>query len=97
LREFGAPTESEIEAAFEAMGRQHVGGLVVWQESYFTSEHVLIVSLAARHAIPTIYGPRLFPEIGGLMSYGPNRDEMYRLTGVMPERFCMVPSQPTCR
>jgi putative tryptophan/tyrosine transport system substrate-binding protein len=78
----GATTKSEIEAAFEAMDRQHVGGLVVLQESYFTSERALIVSLAERHAIPSIYGPRLFPEIGGLMSYGPDRDEMYRLTGV---------------
>ena len=64
------------------MTRQHLGGLVVWQEAYFTSERVLIVNLAAHHAIPAIYGPRLFPEIGGLMSYGPDRDEMYRLTGV---------------
>jgi putative ABC transport system substrate-binding protein len=78
----GATTKSEIEAAFEAMDRQHAGGLVVWQEAYFTFERTLIVTLAARHAIPAIYGPRYFPEIGGLMSYGPNRDEMYRLTGV---------------
>jgi putative ABC transport system substrate-binding protein len=42
----------------------------------------LIVALAARHGIPGIYGPRLFPEIGGLMSYGPNRDELSRQTGV---------------
>jgi putative ABC transport system substrate-binding protein len=81
-----ATTESEVEAAFEAMGRERAGGLVVWQEAYLTSERTLIVTLAARHAIPTIYGPRQFAEIGGLMSYGANRDEMYRLTGVYAGR-----------
>lgn len=78
----GATTKSEIEAAFDAMDRQHAGGLVVWQESYFQFERELIISLAARHAIPAIYGPRIFAQLGGLMSYGANRDEMYRLTGV---------------
>jgi putative ABC transport system substrate-binding protein len=78
----GATTKSEIEAAFETMARQRAGGLVVWQEAYFAIERALIVTLATRHAIPAIYGPRLFPEVGGLMSYGADRDEMYRLTGV---------------
>jgi putative tryptophan/tyrosine transport system substrate-binding protein len=78
----GAASKSEIEAAFEAMARQRAGGLVVWQEAYFAIERALIVTLAARHAVPAIYGPRFFPEVGGLMSYGANRDEMYRLTGV---------------
>jgi putative ABC transport system substrate-binding protein len=76
-----ATNKNEIEAAFEAMSRQSAGGLVVWQEAYFTLERRLITSLAARFAIPEIYGPRLFPEVGGLMSYGAARDELYRLTG----------------
>jgi putative ABC transport system substrate-binding protein len=78
---FDAIDKSQIEEAFEAMSRRQIGGLVVWQEAYFTLERALIVALATRHAIPAIYGPRAFPEIGGLISYGANRDEMYRLTG----------------
>jgi putative ABC transport system substrate-binding protein len=78
---FKANNRSQIEEAFEAMSRRQIGGLVVWQEAYFTLERALIVALATRHAIPAIYGPRGFPEISGLISYGANRDEMYRLTG----------------
>src|SRR5579872_3792 len=78
----GATKTGEIELAFEAMDRQHAGGLVVRQEAYFLIERTLIVSLAARHAIPAIYGARAFTDVGGLMSYGANRDEMYRLAGV---------------
>jgi putative ABC transport system substrate-binding protein len=81
-----ANSKSEIEAAFETMVRRRAGGLLVWQEAYFTLEHALIVGLAAHHAIPTIYGPRLFAEIGGLMSYGANRDELFRQTGVYAGR-----------
>jgi putative tryptophan/tyrosine transport system substrate-binding protein len=81
-----ATNKVEIEAAFEAMARQRAGGLVVWQEAYFTSQPALIVTLAARHAIPAIYGPRRFAEFGGLMSYGANRDEMFRLTGIYAGR-----------
>jgi putative ABC transport system substrate-binding protein len=77
----GASTTAELETAFAEIDRQRVGGIVVWQESYFTSERSLIVSLAARYAIPSIYGPRIFTEIGGLMSYGADRNEMFRLTG----------------
>jgi len=77
----GASNKSEIEAAFETMKRQSAGGLVVWQEAYLTQEYRLIAMLAARDAIPAIYGPRIFPEVGGLMSYGVSRNELYRLTG----------------
>jgi putative ABC transport system substrate-binding protein len=77
-----AATKGEIEAAFESISRRHAGGLIVWQEAYYTSERTLIVSLAERYAMPTIYGPRIFSVIGGLMSYGASRDEMYRQAGV---------------
>jgi len=77
-----ANSKSEIETGFETMVRRRAGGLLVWQEAYFTLERALIVGLAAHHAIPSIYGPRLFTEIGGLMSYGANRDDLYRQTGV---------------
>jgi putative tryptophan/tyrosine transport system substrate-binding protein len=82
-----ANSKSEIEAGFETIVRGRAGGLVVWQEAYFTLERALIVGLAAHHAIPSIYGPRLFTEIGGLMSYGANRDELYRQTGIYAGRI----------
>jgi putative ABC transport system substrate-binding protein len=77
----GATTKAELETAFAELDRQRAGGIVVWQEAYFTSERSQIISLAARYAIPSIYGPRIFTEIGGLMSYGADRNEMFRLAG----------------
>ena len=77
----GASTKAELEAAFAEIDGQRAGGIVVLQEVYFASERSLIVSLAARYAIPSIYGARIFTEIGGLMSYGADRNEMFRLVG----------------
>ncbi len=77
----GASTKAELEMAFAEIDRQRASGIIVWQESYLTSERSLIVSLAARYAIPSIYGPRIFTEIGGLISYGADRNEMFRLAG----------------
>ena len=40
------------------------------------------MALAAQHAIPAIYDQREFPMAGGLMSYGTNLSDSYRLMGV---------------
>ena len=46
-----------------------------------------LVELAARHAVPTIYAYREFPVAGGLMSYGADFKEPYRLGGVYAVRI----------
>jgi putative ABC transport system substrate-binding protein len=46
-----------------------------------------LVELAARHALPTIYAWREFPIAGGLMSYGSDFAEPYRLAGVYAGRI----------
>jgi putative ABC transport system substrate-binding protein len=46
-----------------------------------------LVGLAARHAVPTIYAFREFPVAGGLMSYGSDFAESYRLLGVYAGRI----------
>jgi putative ABC transport system substrate-binding protein len=90
-----AATKSDIENAFETMVRRQTGGLIVWQEAYFTSERTLIVTLAQRHAIPAVYGPRLFTEIGGLMSYGDDRNELTRLTGTYAAKILFDLGRPS--
>jgi putative ABC transport system substrate-binding protein len=72
-------TESEIDAAFAALGQLHAGGLVVGSDAF--SRHEQLVALASRYAIPTIYEWREFAATGGLISYGTSLATAYRLAG----------------
>ena len=70
LHVLDASTEGEIDAAFEKLIELRAGGLVVSVDAFLTSQRDQIVALAARHAVPAIYGVREFAAAGGLMSYG---------------------------
>jgi putative tryptophan/tyrosine transport system substrate-binding protein len=76
-----ASSPSEIESAFEALVSQRAGALVVSGEVFFLNQRDRLVELAARHAVPAIYAFREFPIAGGLMSYGTNFAEPFRVLG----------------
>ena len=82
-----ASSPSEIESAFEVLVGQRVDALVVSGEIFFLTQRDRLVELAARHAVPTIYAYREFPISGGLMSYGADFKEPYRLLGVYAGRI----------
>jgi putative tryptophan/tyrosine transport system substrate-binding protein len=82
-----ASSASEIESAFEVVVGQRVGALVVSGEAFFLTQRNRLVELAAQHAVPTIYAWREFPIAGGLMSYGADFAEPYRLLGGYASRI----------
>src|SRR5262249_33586470 len=47
----------------------------------FTTRRERIIALAARYAVPTMYTNPEFASAGGLITYGPDLTEVYRLTG----------------
>jgi putative tryptophan/tyrosine transport system substrate-binding protein len=77
-----ATNERELDAAFASLAQRKAGALHIAASAYFTSRRDQIVALAAQHAIPAIYDQREFPMAGGLMSYGTNLSDSYRLMGV---------------
>jgi putative ABC transport system substrate-binding protein len=81
-----ASTPGEIESAFETLVAKRVDALVVSGEVFFLAQRDHLVALAARHAVPTVYAFREFPIAGGLMSYGADFKEPYRLLGVYAGR-----------
>jgi putative ABC transport system substrate-binding protein len=68
----------EIERGIATFARQPNGGLVTLGSPVTAAHHDLIVTLAARHRLPAIYTTRYFVTGGGLMSYGPDRTDLYR-------------------
>jgi ABC-type uncharacterized transport system substrate-binding protein len=68
----------EIEQAVTAFARSSNGGLVVVASALATVQRALLIELAARHRLPTVYFERTFVAGGGLISYGADLAEGYR-------------------
>jgi len=60
---------------------------VISSDSFFFSRSDQLAALAARHAMPTIFGFREFVAAGGLMSYGGSLAESFRWVGVYTGRI----------
>jgi ABC-type uncharacterized transport system substrate-binding protein len=70
IQVFNASTSREINAAFASLGRERPDALFVGGDGLFNTRRAQLVNLASRHALPATYAERIFPEIGGLRSYG---------------------------
>jgi len=79
---FRANTDQKIGAAFEAIAHQRVPALVAAASAFFDTRRAKIVELAQRDKVPAIYHFSEYAQDGGLMSYGLNFSEVYRLVGV---------------
>jgi len=86
LRVLDVRQPSELGAAFETMRRERTDALVLVADPLLFSERPLITQLAARHRVPAVYETRLFPEAGGLLSYGPLPHERFQRMAVYVDR-----------
>jgi putative ABC transport system substrate-binding protein len=82
-----ANTSAEINAAFEAMGRERPEAVVVGSTPFLNGRQVQLAQLSAFHRLPTISALRDYAEVGGLMSYGSNIVDSYRQAGLYVGRI----------
>jgi putative ABC transport system substrate-binding protein len=78
---------SDFNAAFATLAEQGVGALLLGADPMFFSRQTQLITLAARHAIPTIYSFREFAVVGGLISYGNSLTDAWRRGGVYTGRI----------
>ena len=78
VRAINVRDAAEIERGIEAFARVSNGGLIVAASALAIGHRDLIVALAARHKLPTIYFQRVFVTEGGLISYGADFLDQYR-------------------
>src|SRR5262245_8465695 len=87
IQVINASTSPEINAAFSSLDSNRPDALFVGGDGFFNSRRVQLVNLASRHALPAIYADRIFPEIGGLMSYGSDLNDAFRQVGLYVGRI----------
>src|SRR5262245_21452734 len=77
-----ASSERDIDAAFATLVPRRHGVLLVTNDALFADQSALLVELAARHSVPTIYDRRQYAAAGGLISYGTHYIGAYRQLGI---------------
>jgi putative ABC transport system substrate-binding protein len=76
-----ASTDREIDTAFASLVQARAGGLFISPDPFFVGRTKQIAALTVRHAVPAVFEFREFVAAGGLISYGSNLRDAYRLVG----------------
>ena len=80
---------SGIDAAFTALVERQAGALLVDADVLFLNQQEQIVALAARHAVPAMYGYSGSATAGGLISYATKFSAAFRQDGVYAGKILM--------
>jgi ABC-type uncharacterized transport system substrate-binding protein len=80
-------TAADIERAIEAFARVPNSGLLLPPDATTVVHRDLIIALAARHRVPAVYPLHVFVVAGGLMSYGTDQNDLFRLAASYVDRI----------
>ena len=81
LQVLKASTERDFDEVFAKLLQLRAGGLVIGADPFFTSQIERLAKMAVDHGVPAIYEFREFARAGGLLSYGAELTDAYRLAG----------------
>ena len=82
-----ARAPADLDRAFSDMIRDRAGAFTVLGTPMFFVERRRLVSIAERHRLPSVYTSRQFVDVGGLMAYGANLDDLIRRTAVYVDKI----------
>jgi putative tryptophan/tyrosine transport system substrate-binding protein len=78
---------AELDTVIAAQAREPNGGLIVIPDGFLNVHRADIISLAARYHLPAVYPWRFFAEQGGLLSYGSEQRDFFRLAATYVNRI----------
>src|SRR5262249_15529913 len=87
LHFLNASSERDFDNVYTNVIKLRVGGLVISSDPLFTSWTKHLATLAARHGVPTAFARHEFTAAGGLLSYGTDAADAYRLAGIYTGRI----------
>ena len=87
IQPLGVRNSEDLDAALSTMTRERPDALVMTSDPFTTSNSKRVIEFNATHRIPAIYERESLVQDGGLMSYGPNSDEVFRLVAVYVDKI----------
>jgi putative ABC transport system substrate-binding protein len=87
LRPVGVRDTDEIERAVAAFARSPNGGMIVTASVLSGVHRKWIIAVAARHRVPAVYPARYYTTSGGLLSYGPDLTDQFRVAAGYVDRI----------
>jgi len=78
---------ADFDRAFSDMTSARAGALTVLGTPMFFTERRRLLDLAAKNRLPAVYPSREFVDAGGLMSYGPNRADLFRRAAMYVDKI----------
>jgi putative ABC transport system substrate-binding protein len=78
---------SELDGLLATMSRERGASFIVVGQALLFPHRSHITDLAAKYRLPAIYSFRLFVDVGGLMSYGPNLPDLWRRAAIYADRI----------
>jgi putative tryptophan/tyrosine transport system substrate-binding protein len=80
-------TIQSVSSNADEMETAHNGGLIATGSALTVIRRDLIIELAARYRLPAVYYDRYYASAGGLISYGSNNVEQFRLAATYVDRI----------
>ena len=80
-------SDAEIEMVITSLGRELGGGVVVSTDAFMIVHRAPVILLAARYNVPAVYQTSVFARDGGLLSYGPDRVDIFRRSASYVDRI----------
>ena len=84
---FEAKTPSEFDPVFAAIDKDGLRVLLILLDPLFATNFRMLVDLSVKRRLITMTGYRAFVDAGGLMAYGPNYFNMYKLAAVYVDKI----------
>jgi putative tryptophan/tyrosine transport system substrate-binding protein len=80
-------SDAEIEMVISAFGRAPGGGLVLSPDAFMFVHRATVIFAAAQHNIPAVYNQIVYARDGGLLTYGPDEQDIFRRSASYVDRL----------
>jgi putative tryptophan/tyrosine transport system substrate-binding protein len=77
----------DLAGVFKTMRQEGINAVLVANDAMLYGQRTRLVALAAQHQLPAMYEERLFVEVGGLISYGPDQSANFKRAALFVDKI----------